>query len=207
MVVRYEGDGMRVGFDSDGCIDNFGEGVRQTLIALGLGHLWKSGPTKKPFWNWYEDWGWTFEQFKRVVDWGVDHGYIFVGHWRPNAIESVGRVAALGHEIIIITDRTFGSDPRNSQRNTIESFARAGIEYDELHFTADKTSVEVDTMVEDKLSNYDALIANGTPTWLITRPWNEVDGGDARMRIDDISDYADIIEDITLKGYADLTFA
>ena len=198
---------MRVGFDSDGCIDNFGEGVRQTMVARGIGHLWKSGPTKTPFWNWYEDWGWSFAQFKELVDWGVDHGYIFTGHWRPNAIESVRRVAELGHEIIIITDRAFGSDPRNSQRNTIESFANAGIEYDELHFTADKTSVPVDLMVEDKLANYDALVAAGTPTWLINRPWNLVEGGDARARIDDISDYADIVERITMQGFADLSFA
>jgi hypothetical protein len=113
----------------------------------------------------------------------------------------------MGHEIIIITDRSWGSDPRNSHRNTVEAFARAGIEYDELHFTADKTSVEVDTMVEDKLENYDALIAAGTPTWLINRAWNHVPEGDARNRIDSIVDYADAIEAITIIGYHDCTFA
>jgi len=197
---------MRVGFDSDGCIDTFGDGVHEALIARGLGHLWKSGPTKESIWNFYEDWGWTFAQFKELVDWGVDHGYIFSGHWRDGAIESVGRIARMGHEIIIITDRAWGSDPMNSQRNTIEAFQRAGIEYDELHFTADKTSVPVDTMVEDRIENYDALIHAGTPTWLINRPWNQV-GLDARNRIDSIVDYADAIEQLTIQGYADLTFA
>lgn len=195
---------MRVGFDSDGVLDNFGEGVRETLVARGLGDLWKSGPTKESYWNFYEDWGWTFAQFKELVDWGVDNGYVFSGHWRPNAIESVRRVAELGHEIIIITDRSFGSDPRNSQRNTIEAFARAGIEYDELHFSADKTCAPVDMMVEDKLSNYDALVACGTPTYLINRSWNKVQGGDARNRINDISEYADAVEAVTQQGYADL---
>lgn len=195
---------MRVGFDSDGVLDNFGEGVKNTLEVKGLGHLWKSGPIKKSYWNFYEDWGWTFPQFKELVDWGVDNGYIFTGHWRDNAVESVRRVAELGHEIIIITDRGFGSDPRNSQRNTIEAYRNAGIEYDELHFTADKTSVSVDVMVEDKLQNYDALVANGTPTYLINRAWNEIEGGDLRNRINDVSEYADAIEAITAKGYADL---
>ena len=195
---------LRVGFDSDGCIDCFGDGVHETLKAWGLGNLWKSGPTPHSYWNFYEDWGWTFAQFKALVDWGVDHGYIFSGHWRKNAIESVGRVAKMGHQIIIITDRSWGSDPRNSERNTIEAFQRAGIEYDELHFTADKTSVRVDTMVEDKLENYDSLVGNGTPTWLINRAWNRVEGGDMRNRIDDIKDYADAIEVITSNGYTDL---
>ena len=198
---------MRVGFDSDGCLDTFGDGVHDALMARGLGHLWKSGPTKGSFWNFYEDWGWSFQQFKELVDWGVDHGHVFSGHWRPHAIESVGRIAKMGHEIIIITDRSWGSDPMNSQRNTIEAFARAGIEYDELHFTPDKTSVHVDVMVEDKLENYDSLIANGTPTYLINRPWNYVEGGDARNRIGCISHYADAIEDITQKGIVDLSFA
>lgn len=198
---------MRVGFDSDGVLDNFGEGVRETLEAKGLGYLWKSGPTEGSFWNFYEDWGWTFPQFKRLVDWGVDNGYIFTGHWREGAVEAVGRVAALGHEIIIITDRSFGTDPANSQRNTIEAFQAAGIEYDELHFTADKTSVEVDLMVEDKLANYDALIEAGTPTFLINRAWNLVPGGDGRNRINSVSEYADAVENITKMGYLDVPVA
>jgi hypothetical protein len=188
-------------------LDNFGEGVRETLEVKGLGHLWKSGPTKGSFWNFYEDWGWTFEQFKELVDWGVDYGYIFTGHWRPNAVESVRRVAALGHEIIIITDRSFGSNPLHSQRNTIEAFAQAGIEYDELIFSADKTVGDVDVMVEDKLDNYDALVAHGTPTFLINRSWNQVPGGDARIRINDVSEYADAVEFMTQRGFVDLSFA
>lgn len=192
-------------FDSDGVLDTFGDGVRDALIARGQGHLWKSGPNEKSYWNFFEDWGWSFSQFKELVDWGVDHGYIFSGHWRPGAIEAVGRIAKMGHEVIIITDRSWGSDPDNSQRNTIEAFSRAGIEYDELHFTHDKTSVYVDVMVEDKLENYDSLVAKGTPTFLINRAWNEVPGGDGRNRINSVSEYVDAIESISSQGFADLT--
>lgn len=202
---------MRTGLDSDGVIDNFSDGVKQAMDVRGIGHLWKSGPTPKPFWNYYQDWSnedgsrWTFEQFKELVDWGVDEGIIFSGHWREGAIEAVAKIKELGHQVIIITDRSFGSDPLNSQRNTIKAYKKAGIEYDEIHFTADKTSVHVDTMVEDKLENYDALIAAGTPTWLINRPWNEVEGGDARMRIDCVMDYANVIEHLTNERVVDLT--
>lgn len=204
---------MRVGFDSDGVLDTFGDGVHETLIDTGQAHLWKSGPSPKPIWNFYEEWKnpdgtpWSFAQFKELVDYGVDKGIIFSGHWREGAIEAVNKVAAMGHEVIIITDRSWGSDPRNSQRNTIEAFARAGMWYDELHFTADKTSVKVDTMVEDKLENYDALILHGVPTWLVNRSWNYVEGGDARNRINSVLDYADAIEAVTENGFADLTFA
>lgn len=198
---------MIVGLDSDGCIDNFGEGVRETLVARGLGHLWKSGKTETSFWNFYEDWGWSFNQFKELVDWGVDNGYVFTGHWRPHALESMNRIAATGAEVVIITDRAFGSDPQNSQRNTIEAFARAGIYYDQLVFSRDKTCVPVDMMVEDKLENYDNLVACSTPTWLINRPWNQVPGGDARNRINCICEYADAVEAAVKQGFVDHSFA
>ena len=202
---------MIIILDSDGCIDTFGDGVHHALIARGQGHLWKSGPTKKPIWNFYEEWknedgtNWTFEQFKELVDWGVDEGYVFAGHWREGAIDAVARINALGHKVVIITDRAWGTDPFNSQRNTVEAFERAGIEYDELIFSADKTVVQGDMAVEDRLENYDALVEAGVLTYLINRPWNEVEGGDARNRIDSISDFADEVERITRTGSADLS--
>lgn len=204
---------MRVGADSDGCIDTFGDGVHEALIARGQGHLWKSGPTKTAIWNFFEEWQnddgtpWSFAQFKELVDWGVDNGYIFSGHWREHALESLERIVKMGHQLIIITDRAWGSDPFNSRRNTIEAFARAGIDYDELHFTADKTSVPVDVMVEDRIENYDPLVAAGVPTFLINRSWNKVEGGDARNRINCICEYADAVERMTKNGFADLSFA
>lgn len=202
---------LTVAFDSDGVIDTFGDGVYETMVARGIGHLWKSGPTPHAIWNFYEEWKnedgtpWTFEQFKELVDWGVDHGYVFSGHFREGAVEAVGRIHKMGHRVIIITDRAWGSDPRNSQRNTIEAYARAGIEYDELHFSADKTCVWSDIMVEDRIENYDRVVANGTLCYLINRPWNQVEGGDMRNRIDNITEFADEVERITKQGFADLS--
>jgi hypothetical protein len=203
---------MIVGLDSDGCIDTFGDGVHDALKARGLGHLWKSGPTKRAIWNFFEEWKnedgspWTFAQFKELVDWGVDEGYVFAGHWRDGAIDAVKRIKALGHTVVIITDRSWGSHPFHSQRNTVNAFERAGIEYDELIFSADKTIVPTDIFVEDRLENYDALVEAGTVTYLINRTWNEVPGGDARNRIDSIGDFADIVEDLTEAGVVDLAF-
>jgi hypothetical protein len=184
---------MRVGFDSDGVLDNFGEGVRLTLELVGQGHLWKSGPTKKPYWNFYEDWGWDYNKFKQLCDHGVDEGIIFSGHWREGAIEAVKRVKELGHRAIIITDRAYGSNPYNSQRNTQLAYEKAGIEYDELYFSKDKTCVWTDMFVEDKIPNYDALEAVGTDAYLINRPWNDDDIGDGRKRIPAVSTYAEIV--------------
>jgi hypothetical protein len=206
---------MRNGFDSDGVIYNYSDSVYATMCLpeINLGHLWKSGPTPKSFWNYYEEWKkpdgsyYTFAEYKEIVDYGVDKGIVFgPGFFRPNAKESIDRVRAKGHKVVILTDRFFGSDPENSHRNTYAAFKDEGIEFDEIHFTKDKTSVHVDTMVEDKLENYDALIAAGIPTWLINRAWNEVPGGDARKRISDVIDYADVIDEISRDRVLDLTF-
>lgn len=198
---------MRVGFDLDGVLYNFGDSVKRYLDATERGHLWKSGPTENPFWDFYKDWGWTGKQFVEMCNDGADAGYIFCGPARDNAVESVKRVAELGHEIIIITDRQFGITPKSSHDNTYEWLEQHGIEFDELVFSADKTCVPTDVFVEDKLENYDALIEAGTHTFLINRAWNVVDGGDSRMRISDISQYADFVEDYTRLGYFDMSFA
>lgn len=197
----------RVGFDLDGVLYNFGDSVKRYMDEVDLGHLWKSGPTPTPFWEFYKDWGWTGKQFVELCNAGADAGYIFCGPAREGAVEAVEKVARLGHEIIIITDRQFGTTPKSSHNNTTEWLAQHGIEYDELVFSADKTCVPTDFFVEDKLENYDALVANGTRTYLINRPWNMVDGGDARFRINSVTDYAEIVAASTKMGFADLTFS
>lgn len=197
----------RVGFDLDGVLYNFGDSVKRYLDATDRGHIWKSGPTETPFWDFYKDWGWDSKQFVEMCNDGADAGYIFCGPARENAVEAVERVARLGHEVIIITDRQFGTTPKSSHDNTTEWLAQHGIEYDELVFSANKTCVPTDFFVEDKLENYDALVAAGTNTFLINRAWNVVDGGDARMRINDVSDYATFVEEYTRLGYAQVSFA
>lgn len=197
----------RVGFDLDGVLYNFGDSVKRYLDHIGQGHIWKSGPTKGVFWDFYKDWGWTSQQFVQLCNDGADAGFIFTGPIRDHAVEAVERVARLGHEIIIITDRQFGTTPKVSHDNTTEWLAQHGIEYDELIFSADKTCVPTDFFVEDKLENYDALVAAGTNTFLINRAWNVVEGGDARMRIDSVLDYATFVEEYTKMGYAQTSFA
>lgn len=193
---------MRVGFDLDGVLYDFGNSVRRYLDSIGKSYGWKDDAHEPHHWDFYEYWGMDRKEFAQLCHDGVDAGFIFRGGIRPNAIEAIERVARLGHEIIIITDRQFGSTPKNSHDATCEWLAEHGIEYDELVFSADKTCVQTDLFVEDKLENYDALMAAGTPCYLINRAWNhdpELGLNDGRRRINDISDYADIIE-VTTEG-------
>lgn len=186
---------------------NFGDSVKRYLDHIGQGDLWKSGPTPKPYWDFYKDWGWTGKEFVDLCNRGADAGFIFTGPTRPHAKEAFERIARLGHEIIIITDRQFGSTPSVSHRNTEEWLRQHGFEYDELIFSADKTCVWTDMFVEDKLENYDALHAAGTDVYLINRAWNFVEHGDSRQRIEGIMDYAKAVEDATANAWLQMSFA
>lgn len=198
---------LRTGWDIDGVGFTFGDSVRAYLEHTGQGHLWKSGPNQEPYWDFYKDWGWTSQQFVDFCHAGADAGFIFAGGIREGYSEAIERVARLGHEIVIATDRSFGSHPGVSQELTMEWLRQHGIEYDELHFTANKPDADADVFIEDKLENYDALVSAGCVAYLLNRPWNQVEGGDARNRIDHISEYADAIENVTKLGYLDLPVA
>lgn len=198
---------FRTGWDVDGVGHVFGDSLHNWLIFTGRGHLWKSGPNPKPYWDFFRDWGWTGKQFVEECNRAADHGFLFNGPIRDGYYEAIERVASMGHQIVIHTDRPFGSTPEVSEAITVEWFERHGIEYDELWFGADKTSSKCDFFIDDKLENYDALVEAGINAFLLNRPWNEVEGGDARNRVNSISEYADAIEAATKAGYRDLTFS
>src|SRR5690606_28750369 len=107
---------------------------------------------------------------------------------------AVKAVKNMGHEVIIITDRQFGSTPYVSHKNTQNWLKRHDIPFDELYFSADKTCVPTDMFVEDKLENYDALDAAGVDVYLVNRAWNFVEENDNRRRIRHIMQYVDAVQ-------------
>lgn len=186
---------LRVGVDVDGPMYVFGDSVHRYLDYIGLGHLWKSGPTPEPYWNFHHDWGWTDQQFIDLCHAGVDAGFIFQGPIKPGAKEALVELWRAGHEIIIITDRHFGSTPEKSRLATRLWLEFHGVPYHRLLFSADKTIVKTDIFIEDKLSNYDALTAAGTECWLVNKPWNKED--DDRNRIDSISEFPEKVRNLS----------
>lgn len=189
---------MRVGFDLDGVLFNFGQSVKDYLEATGQDHLWKSGPNPKPYWDWYKDWKWTTPEFLQFCHDGADAGYIFRGNVRDNAVEAVWAVKNAGHQIIVITDRQFGTTPSVSHEATKAWWEEYGFpEYDEMHFSADKTCAPTDIFVEDKAENFESLLAVGTPCYLITRPWNDTHPA-GRYRINDVVEYPKKVEQLAV---------
>lgn len=198
---------MRIMLDLDGVFFNFGDSCRRYLEHIGKGHLWKSGPTPNPYWDFFKDWGWTGKDFVDFCNAGADAGFIFAGPMREGTKEAWDALVETGHDIIVCTDRPFGSDPSVSQKLTVDWLHEHDLWYDELIFSADKTASNADMAIDDKIENYDALIRAGTKAFLLNRPWNVVDGGDARNRIDTVDQFVEAVKTATNAGHYDLTFS
>ena len=145
-------------------------------------------------WDFYKTWNMNSDDFKRHCDDAADAGILFTGAPVEGAVEAWRKLRAAGHEIHVITDRQFGSDPRNSHAITYNWLAVNGFEYDSITFSADKLAVPTDVGLEDKIENYDALEAGGVKAYLVDRAWNsELTYPGARRRVSGVTEFAEII--------------
>ena len=188
---------LRVGFDLDGVLFDFAKSVQEYMRSLGLKCEWNDEDEGAQSWDFYKSWGLSFGEFIELCDDGVDAGYIFRNNVHRGSHYALEMTKAMGHDIIIITDRNFGNPKTNSQKATVEWWEWAGFpDYTELHFSPDKTIVHTDTFVEDKLENYDVLEAAGVDVYLVNRPWNFIEGC-TRNRINCVGEYANAISQLT----------
>lgn len=161
----------RVGVDLDGVCYDFSSSLRYYLWGwCRYDEATLPEPTR---WEFYEDWGLTLDQFIEVCNEGVNAGVIFShGDPFPGTKDALLALKAKGHTIHIVTDRSFGSNGR-SEGATRAWLDRHKLPFDSITFSADKTIVNTDFFVDDKLQNYDALRAAGVEVYLYDRPWNQ----------------------------------
>lgn len=182
---------MRVGIDLDGVCYDFSASVREYLVNVAATHApdMTPAPTR---WEFYEDWGLDLDGFVATCHNGVDAGVVFAhGEPYPCVAEAFNLIKASGHTIHIVTDRSFGSNGASeaATRTWLDCHRLA---FDSLTFSADKTVVRLDVMVDDKLANYDALEAAGVKAYLLSRPWNQNDPR-PRRRVLDLLHFAEVI--------------
>lgn len=169
---------MRVGYDWDGVISSFHASVDKWLRMNG--HDLKASQNQWNFWN---EWpGWSNKRFHKFWVEGVRAGVIFASHPYANAVEGINAVYDAGHEVHIITHRGWKQHPGLAEDLTATCAEQFGIKYHSLTFSADKTCIRTDMMVDDKPENYEALKAAGTDAYLLTRPWNKHVQGAQRVR-------------------------
>lgn len=180
----------RVGVDLDGVCYNFAASVREYLCNVAQSHNLTACP-EPVRWEFYEDWGLDLAAFLETCHAGVDSRTIFThGDPYPNTHEAFRWIKAAGHSIHIVTDRAFGSGGA-AEAATRAWLDRHDLPFDSLTFSADKTVVHLDHMVDDKPENYHALTEAGVDAHLLTRAWNQhVEGA---KRVLDLLHFAEVI--------------
>ncbi|GAB3863265.1 5'-nucleotidase [Nocardioides maradonensis] len=181
---------MRIGIDLDGVCYDFSASLRTYLeMSGGLPDGCVYADVLR--WEFYEDWGFSLDEFKQLCHDGVNAGVIFThGDPFPGVHEAFSRIRVAGHTIHIVTDRSFGR-PGAAAAATIDWLARHDLSFDSITFTADKTVAGVDAMVDDKPENYAALRDAGVDAHLLTRPWNQHIPG--AQRVLDLLHFSEVI--------------
>lgn len=197
----------RVGIDLDGVCYDFAASLRQyvhqsygtpgpdrAVNATDCTNCMKGHPD--PWrWEFYLDWEWSEATFKRWVRDGVDEGVVFLwGPALPGTKDAFVNLDDAGHEVVVVTDRVGLGGP-NARKNTEMWLLKEGLSYHELHYQADKTLVDLDYHLDDKLENYDALDAAGVKVYLWDRPWNQDDDKE-RRRVSSWDEFLEQVEGI-----------
>ena len=185
--ATISGRPLRVGLDLDGVCYDFVASVRRYLLTLGWDAAQLPDATD---WEFFRTWGLSVEEFLQICHDGVNAGIIFAtGEAYAGVAAAIARVHDAGHEVHVVTDRTFG-DGDASKVATELWLPQAGIRYTSLTISADKTSVPCDTFIEDRDKNFLALVEAGVDAYLIDRPWNAHVVTD--RRVSSVDEYVDL---------------
>jgi hypothetical protein len=194
---------LDVGLDLDGTFGIwFHEAYYHGCVAIG-----EVDPAVYPridaqHWDFYEALGHDLPQFLGNCDRLADLGLLWDRPLIPGAATAWDAILDAGHRVHVITDRAFGSHPIASEVATRMWLNRYGRRYHSLTFTRHKSDVVTDAMLEDKIENYDELEdTQASRCWLINRPWNLVEGGDDRRRVDYHDEF--VLEVLTMGAQPD----
>jgi 5'(3')-deoxyribonucleotidase len=178
-----------IGVDLDGVLYDFHAACQRWLVHLGY-HPHEVVLNPDAGWHFYEEWDIEPDDWKNIVDAGVDAGVIFGGPIFDGVVEPLRRLSSAGHTLHVVTARDYGTN-LSSHEVTRTWLAAHEVPHDHLTFSADKTAVPTDFFIDDHLGNYDSLVSAGTQAFLHNRPWNRVEGRCDRRRVNSVAEFAE----------------
>lgn len=184
---------MRIGIDLDGVVYDYEAAIRHYLVNHE-GYDDARLPRIEG-WHLWQQWG--FEDaatFWAIADKAVEDGILF--RWGLPCDDTVGdlqRLVDAGHTLHVITARKCVYSGL-AEGATMEWITQHLPPVESVTFSADKTIVRTDAMIEDNLDNYDALYKAGTRAYLIDRPWNTQENEwPWRRRVANIAEFVNAI--------------
>lgn len=143
---------LRVGLDCDNVLYPFTDGFARVAERLGL-RLASQRPVLR--WEFWRDWGLTVDQFNEVFTAGAADGHIFeCEDPLPGAVEGVRRLVDAGHEVHLVTARSWPGCEQVCRTATYRWLGLHGFPLHSVTFTDDKTVVECDLFVDDQPDVY-----------------------------------------------------
>ncbi len=130
-------------------------------------------------WNWLqhqvdkEDWSWLWSE-------GVALGLFRYGHIIKGAIIGMNRLAAVGHELVVVTHR-----PQYAVKDTIDWLSYARLPFSGVHILSNgepKTTVDADILIDDKWDNVEEWALTGRNALLFDQSWNQRTGLPSSIR-------------------------
>jgi 5'(3')-deoxyribonucleotidase len=181
---------VRVGLDMDGVVYQFENAVRHHLITH-RGYQLNQLPDARS-WRFFQEWGIADDDFDPICAEAIENGILFTwGEPYEGTAQQLQRLVDDGHTLHVVTARGIGA-PGGAEGATKAWLSQYLPPISSLTFSKDKTIVRTDVFLEDKLSNYDALITSGVRATLINRPWNQQESTYPwRRRVDSIEEFVD----------------
>jgi FMN phosphatase YigB (HAD superfamily) len=153
---------MHIGIDLDHVVYPFTDVFAQYVHTVTGRPLTELGPAQR--WEFYEDWGYSLDEFFRFFVEGVDAGFIFrKGLPVPGALDALHALKRAGHTLHIVTNRSVG---RHSQASSEAWLKEHGVPCDSITYAADKNVVGTDVFIDDMPENVLALREAGCAAFL-----------------------------------------
>ncbi len=198
------GTNLRVGIDLDHVLYPFDRGLALFVHEHTGRPLQELGPATR--WEFYEDWGYTEDEFLGLYEAGVDAGAVFLEPGPlPGSVEAVQALKAAGHTVHIVTDRSVG---KRSHANTEEWLARHNVPFDSLTYSRDKTVVRTDAFVDDIPRNVLVLREAGCAAFMLDRGRTDQAGAREEWAVASLADFVEKVEEMAtrtvvgVRGYA-----
>ena len=175
---------MRVGWDLDGVVYPFVAALRTVVERRTRVRHRLPDPRQWDFWH---DWGMTFQEWKDHFDAGTTDGSLF--SWGGPLDHGIVNRMHETHSIHFITHR-----PADAHGTTRAWFRQHALKYDTLTFSDDKTVVEVDAYIDDKPENVAAVEATGAAAVLLDQPWNRGPESKGLHRVYSLREFRDFVK-------------
>ena len=163
----------RIGFDIDGVTYKFVDAFRDYIHqSLGL-PLDKMPPATR--WEFYEDWGFSLQEYLQIIAEGTKHGDVF---WKGDMYDGCKEVVDYlyhirGDEIIFITSRNIKGEPNLATLATHHWLNNvAGLPYHELIMSDDKFGQNLDVLFDDAPYQFEKHSEAGEHGVVFDQPWN-----------------------------------